>query len=138
MKTLIHPSYTVYFVDFYLGLLNDKSFGMCKKGVRVVNCARGGIIDEESLLRALESGQCGGAALDVFVNEPPTGKWHFYNGIEISLCVFVVCGKQFFILLNEAVSWLPRITITIVKLVPTCRFAVEIFTLVKNPIHYAF
>lgn len=50
-----------------IGLLNDESFAKCKKGVRVVNCARGGIIDEAALLRALESGQCGGAGLDVFV-----------------------------------------------------------------------
>lgn len=49
------------------GLLNDESFAKCKKGVKVVNCARGGIIDEAALLRALESGQCGGAGLDVFV-----------------------------------------------------------------------
>ncbi|KAI7808365.1 D-3-phosphoglycerate dehydrogenase [Triplophysa rosa] len=53
------------------GLLNDDSFAKCKKGVKVVNCARGGIIDEAALLRALESGQCGGAGLDVFVEEPP-------------------------------------------------------------------
>ncbi|XP_044221298.1 D-3-phosphoglycerate dehydrogenase [Thunnus albacares] len=53
------------------GLLNDTSFAKCKKGVKVVNCARGGIIDEAALLRALESGQCGGAGLDVFVEEPP-------------------------------------------------------------------
>ncbi|XP_061092974.1 D-3-phosphoglycerate dehydrogenase [Conger conger] len=53
------------------GLLNDASFAKCKKGVKVVNCARGGIIDEAALLRALESGQCGGAGLDVFVQEPP-------------------------------------------------------------------
>lgn len=52
---------------FLQGLLNDESFAKCKKGVRVVNCARGGIIDEAALLRALESGQCGGAGLDVFV-----------------------------------------------------------------------
>lgn len=57
----------------FLGLLNDKTFALCKKGVRVINCARGGIIDEESLLTALESGQCAGAGLDVFVTEPPTG-----------------------------------------------------------------
>ncbi|KAL9966512.1 hypothetical protein ACROYT_G024598 [Oculina patagonica] len=55
------------------GLLGDKTFPLCKKGVYVVNCARGGIIDEASLLRALESGQCGGAGLDVFETEPPTG-----------------------------------------------------------------
>uniref|UniRef100_A0A8C7KJE2 phosphoglycerate dehydrogenase n=1 Tax=Oncorhynchus kisutch TaxID=8019 RepID=A0A8C7KJE2_ONCKI len=53
------------------GLLNDTSFAKCKKGVKVVNCARGGIIDEDALLRALESRQCGGAGLDVFVEEPP-------------------------------------------------------------------
>ena len=55
------------------GLLGDKTFPLCKKGVYVVNCARGGIIDEASLLKALESGQCAGAGLDVFETEPPTG-----------------------------------------------------------------
>ncbi|XP_057707466.1 D-3-phosphoglycerate dehydrogenase [Corythoichthys intestinalis] len=54
-----------------VGLLNDETFAKCKRGVKVVNCARGGIIDEAALLRALESGQCGGAGLDVFVEEPP-------------------------------------------------------------------
>lgn len=53
------------------GLLNDSTFARCKKGVRVVNCARGGIVDEGALLRALQSGQCAGAALDVFTEEPP-------------------------------------------------------------------
>ncbi|XP_030614121.1 D-3-phosphoglycerate dehydrogenase [Archocentrus centrarchus] len=57
-----------------VGLLNDETFAKCKKGVKVVNCARGGIIDEEALLRALESGQCGGAGLDVFVEEPPKNR----------------------------------------------------------------
>uniref|UniRef100_A0A4W5QMR5 Phosphoglycerate dehydrogenase n=1 Tax=Hucho hucho TaxID=62062 RepID=A0A4W5QMR5_9TELE len=56
------------------GLLNNTSFAKCKKGVKVVNCARGGIIDEDALLRALESGQCGGAGLDVFVEEPPKNR----------------------------------------------------------------
>ncbi|XP_014405592.1 PREDICTED: D-3-phosphoglycerate dehydrogenase isoform X1 [Myotis brandtii] len=53
------------------GLLNDSTFALCKKGVRVVNCARGGIVDEGALLRALQSGQCAGAELDVFTEEPP-------------------------------------------------------------------
>ncbi|KAG2459578.1 SERA dehydrogenase, partial [Polypterus senegalus] len=56
------------------GLLNDTTFAKCKKGVKVVNCARGGIIDEDALLRALESGQCGGAGLDVFAEEPPVNR----------------------------------------------------------------
>ncbi len=55
------------------GLLNDETLAKCKRGVRLVNCARGGIIDEQALLRALASGQVAGAALDVFELEPPTG-----------------------------------------------------------------
>jgi D-3-phosphoglycerate dehydrogenase len=55
------------------GLLNDEVFRKCKKGVRIINCARGGIVDEAALLRALGSGQVGGAALDVFESEPPKG-----------------------------------------------------------------
>ncbi len=53
------------------GLFNRETLKKCKKGVRLVNCARGGIIDEAALLEALESGQVGGAALDVFSKEPP-------------------------------------------------------------------
>lgn len=52
-------------------LINGSVFSKCKKGVKVINCARGGIIDEVELLEALNSGQCGGAGLDVFVQEPP-------------------------------------------------------------------
>lgn len=55
------------------GLLNDSTFAQCKKGVRVVNCARGGIVDEGALLRALQSGQCAGAALDVFTEVSACG-----------------------------------------------------------------
>ncbi|MFV8417133.1 hydroxyacid dehydrogenase, partial [Methanosarcina mazei] len=52
-------------------ILDDEQFALMKKGVRVLNCARGGIINEEALARALESGKVGGAAIDVFVEEPP-------------------------------------------------------------------
>lgn len=56
------------------GLLNDSTFAQCKKGVRVVNCARGGIVDEGALLRALQSGRCAGAALDVFTEVSAWGR----------------------------------------------------------------
>ena len=53
------------------GLIGEASIAKMKKGVRIVNCARGGIIDEKALLAALESGHVAGAALDVFAEEPP-------------------------------------------------------------------
>ncbi|GFZ10222.1 D-3-phosphoglycerate dehydrogenase [Actinidia rufa] len=52
-------------------ILNDETFSKMKKGVRIVNVARGGVIDEEALLRALDSGIVAQAALDVFTEEPP-------------------------------------------------------------------
>lgn len=52
-------------------IFNDSSFGKMKKGARIINVARGGVIDEPALLRALESGQVAQAALDVFTKEPP-------------------------------------------------------------------
>ena len=52
-------------------IISDKQFDMMKKGVRVINCARGGIIDEAALIKAIESGKVVGAALDVYENEPP-------------------------------------------------------------------
>ena len=52
-------------------MLNDAAFQAMKPGVRVVNCARGELIDEPALQRALASGQVAGAGLDVFAKEPP-------------------------------------------------------------------
>ncbi|WP_440954364.1 phosphoglycerate dehydrogenase [Methanosarcina sp. Mfa9] len=52
-------------------ILDDEQFALMKEGVRIINCARGGIISEEALARALESGKVAGAAFDVFINEPP-------------------------------------------------------------------
>ncbi len=52
-------------------LINDDTLAQCRDGVRLVNCARGGIVDEAALLRGLESGKVGGAALDVYSQEPP-------------------------------------------------------------------
>ena len=52
-------------------VISDKEFDIMKKGVRIINCARGGIIDEAALIKNIESGKVAGAALDVYENEPP-------------------------------------------------------------------
>ncbi|HLI81771.1 MAG TPA: phosphoglycerate dehydrogenase [Candidatus Binataceae bacterium] len=53
------------------GLIGAAAFEKMKKGVRIINCARGGIVDETALADAIKSGKVAGAALDVFVEEPP-------------------------------------------------------------------
>lgn len=53
-------------------LIDRHSFAKMKKGVFVINCARGGIVNETDLLHALEEGKVAGAALDVFEKEPPS------------------------------------------------------------------
>ncbi len=53
-------------------MLDEKAFAMMKDGVRVINCARGGIIDEDALYKYMTSGKVAGAALDVFEKEPNT------------------------------------------------------------------
>lgn len=52
-------------------MINEETLAGCKQGVRIINCSRGGVVDEAALLRALESGHVAGAALDVFEQEPP-------------------------------------------------------------------
>uniref|UniRef100_A0A6U4F3N0 D-3-phosphoglycerate dehydrogenase n=1 Tax=Phaeomonas parva TaxID=124430 RepID=A0A6U4F3N0_9STRA len=52
-------------------LVNAETLAQCKDGVRIVNCARGGIIDEHALLDGLNSGKVAAAALDVYSSEPP-------------------------------------------------------------------
>ena len=52
-------------------LINEESLARCRQGVIILNCARGGIVDEMALLRALESGHVGGAGMDVYTAEPP-------------------------------------------------------------------
>jgi D-3-phosphoglycerate dehydrogenase len=53
-------------------LLNADAFGKMKQGVFVINCARGGIVNEQDLYEAIKQGIVAGAALDVFTKEPPT------------------------------------------------------------------
>lgn len=56
------------------GLFGAKEFAKMKKGVRLINCARGGIYDETALAEAIKSGQVAGAAIDVYPTEPPTDR----------------------------------------------------------------
>jgi D-3-phosphoglycerate dehydrogenase len=51
-------------------MVNKEAIAQMKKGVVIVNCARGGVVDEAALYEALQSGQVGAAALDVFESEP--------------------------------------------------------------------
>jgi D-3-phosphoglycerate dehydrogenase len=53
------------------GVIGRDAFARMKKGVRIINCARGGLVDENALYDAIKSGTVAGAALDVFAQEPP-------------------------------------------------------------------
>ena len=55
-----------------VNMLNKKNLALCKDGVVIINCARGGIINETDLLEALDSGKVSAAGLDVYSSEPPT------------------------------------------------------------------
>lgn len=59
------------------GIINAKTLATMKKGVRIVNCARGELVDEVALAAALKSGHVAGAALDVLTEEPPKNSPYF-------------------------------------------------------------
>jgi D-3-phosphoglycerate dehydrogenase len=65
-------------------ILSAESLARTRKSVRIINCARGGLVDEAALRKALDSGHVAGAAFDVFVNEPATSNPLFG-------CPHVVC-----------------------------------------------
>jgi D-3-phosphoglycerate dehydrogenase len=67
------------------GILSREAFAAMKTGVRIVNCARGELVDEAALLEAIQSGKVAGAALDVFLSEPvPAGFPLFETGAVIA------------------------------------------------------
>ena len=70
LKSADYISLHVPKTDKTLHIINKESIAQMKKGVIIINCARGGVVDEEALYEALKSGQVGAAALDVFESEP--------------------------------------------------------------------
>ena len=64
-------SFHVPLNDETRGMLNRETFQECREGVLVVNASRGGVVDEDALVEAVESGRCYAAGLDVFEPEPP-------------------------------------------------------------------
>ena len=78
------------FITVHTPLTNDTrniisrpQFEVMKKGVRIINCARGGIIDEAALVEAIDAGIVAGAAFDVFIKEPPEADHPFLNHPKI-------------------------------------------------------
>lgn len=57
------------------GIVGAQAFAKMKRGVRIINCARGGLVDERALLAAIKEGIVAGAALDVFEQEPPAADY---------------------------------------------------------------
>jgi D-3-phosphoglycerate dehydrogenase len=70
--------------DATRNILSGEALGKTKKGVRIINCARGGLVDEAALAEAIKSGHVAGAALDVFETEPATDSPLF--GLENVVC----------------------------------------------------
>ncbi len=73
-QMVVHCNYlTVHtpLTDETRGIINAERLALMPKGVRIINCARGGIVDEDAIADAIESGHVAGAAFDVFSTEPP-------------------------------------------------------------------
>ena len=56
-------------------IISDKQIALMKDGARIINCARGGIIDEQALIKAIKQGKLAGASFDVYENEPPAADY---------------------------------------------------------------
>jgi len=65
--------------------LGEPEFAKMKDGVRIVNCARGGVVDEAALVEAMNSGKVAGAAVDVFETEPPATDHELFGMANVSL-----------------------------------------------------
>ncbi len=65
--------------------ISASQFAQMKDGVYLINCARGGVVDEDALVEALNAGKVAGAALDVFASEPPSGEHAIFGCANVSL-----------------------------------------------------
>ena len=74
-------------------MIGAEQFARMKNGVRIINCARGGIVNEEALYEALTSGKVAGAALDVFAEEPPTD-WKLLKLDNVIASPHIVAGTR--------------------------------------------
>jgi D-3-phosphoglycerate dehydrogenase len=74
--------------------IGENEFAQMKPGARIVNCARGGVVDEAALVRALETGKVAGAALDVFATEPPTSDDPLLRQTNVSLTPHIGAATQ--------------------------------------------
>ncbi|GIP58160.1 phosphoglycerate dehydrogenase [Paenibacillus sp. FSL W8-0186] len=64
-------------------MISRPQFDVMKKGMRIINCARGGVVDEQALVEAIDQGIVAGAAFDVFEQEPPAADHPFLNNPKI-------------------------------------------------------
>jgi D-3-phosphoglycerate dehydrogenase len=64
-------------------MISTEQFNVMKKGMRIINCARGGVVDEAALVKAIDDGIVAGAAFDVFEKEPPQADHPFLNHPKI-------------------------------------------------------
>lgn len=71
LKTSDYISLHVPFMPTTTHMIDSHVIDKMKQGVRIINCSRGGIVDEEALAAAIKTGQVAGAAFDVFEKEPP-------------------------------------------------------------------
>jgi len=72
------------------GMLSREAFAQMKDGVRIVNCARGELVDETALAEALASGKVGGVSLDVFSKEPPPAGFALFDAGSLSVAFLSV------------------------------------------------
>ncbi|MCM8784267.1 MAG: phosphoglycerate dehydrogenase [Candidatus Omnitrophica bacterium] len=71
LKKADYISFHIPLTDETKNMISEREFKIMKKGMRIINCARGGIVDEKALVKAIEEGIVEGVALDVFEKEPP-------------------------------------------------------------------